>query len=100
MLRTGSSGDDVKELQQRLQAAGYDPGPIDGAFGPKTDAAVRALQKASGADVDGVVGPQTLAKLIDAVSAAVRQDEGEATPRFAQEPAADDTDDRRGRAPI
>ena len=69
MLRSGSSGDDVLKLQRRLKAAGYDPGPLDGAFGPKTDAAVRALQEAAGVDVDGVVGPQTDAKLGEAQAA-------------------------------
>jgi hypothetical protein len=57
--RRGSAGETVKLLQERLKAAGFDPGPIDGEFGPKTDAAVRAYQTAKGLTVDGVVGPQT-----------------------------------------
>jgi flagellum-specific peptidoglycan hydrolase FlgJ len=56
-------GEHVKLLQERLKAAGFDPGPIDGEFGPKTDAAVRAFQQARGLEVDGVVGPQTWAAL-------------------------------------
>ncbi len=58
-LRQPMSGDDVRQLQRELAEAGFDPGPIDGKFGPQTEAAVRAYQRARGLDVDGVVGPQT-----------------------------------------
>ena len=58
-LRQGARGDDVKGLQQLLIANGFDPGPVDGDFGPRTNAAVVAYQKARGLTVDGVVGPQT-----------------------------------------
>lgn len=37
---------DVLALQQRLQAAGFDPGPIDGIMGPRTQAAMQAMQRA------------------------------------------------------
>jgi peptidoglycan hydrolase-like protein with peptidoglycan-binding domain len=46
----------VRELQQALASAGYDPGPIDGIFGPRTKAALRKYiavpspQAPSGAD--------------------------------------------------
>ncbi len=58
-LRRGSSGPHVAELQQMLKDAGFDPGPLDGKFGPKTKAAVLAFQRAKGIQVDGIVGPQT-----------------------------------------
>lgn len=54
-------GDDVKECQTKL--SGYSPGTIDGVFGKKTDAAVRAFQKAKGLVVDGIVGAKTWAAL-------------------------------------
>jgi peptidoglycan hydrolase-like protein with peptidoglycan-binding domain len=53
----GSEG--VRELQVRLRGAGYEPGPIDGLFGPLTRAAVQGFQRAHGLATDGVVGPQT-----------------------------------------
>lgn len=53
----------VREIQQALAAAGFNPGPIDGVMGPKTRAAIKAFQQARGLTVDGVVGPQTTAAL-------------------------------------
>ena len=63
MLRSGSSGQAVKDLQQFLTDAGYDLGSVDGQFGPKTEAAVRAYQADQGLSVDGVVGPKTSAAM-------------------------------------
>src|SRR3954469_21982160 len=49
----------VRALQRRLHAASVDPGPVDGRFGPLTEAAVRRFQSARGLVVDGIVGPRT-----------------------------------------
>ena len=54
---------DVREVQLRLRTVGYEPGPIDGLFGPLTEAAVRSFQHAHGLATDGVVGPRTDAAL-------------------------------------
>ncbi len=62
-LREGSRGAAVTTLQNKLKAAGFNPGPVDGIFGPKTKAAVVAFQRAKGITVDGIVGPQTWGKL-------------------------------------
>ena len=66
----------VRELQVRLRTVGYEPGPIDGLFGPLTRGAVRSFQRAHGLASDGVVGPRTDAALrragIPAGSASVR----------------------------
>lgn len=63
--RLGSSGDDVRCLQQRLDGvtSGASPMAVDGQFGPATDAAVRAFQRANGLTVDGIVGAQTAERL-------------------------------------
>jgi peptidoglycan hydrolase-like protein with peptidoglycan-binding domain len=66
----------VRELQVRLRTVGYEPGPIDGLFGPMTEGAVRSFQRAHGLAADGVVGPRTDSALrgagVQAVSASVR----------------------------
>jgi peptidoglycan hydrolase-like protein with peptidoglycan-binding domain len=58
-LREGATGAKVKELQQRLKALGFNPGPIDGIFGTGTVQAVISFQKYHGLDPDGIVGPAT-----------------------------------------
>lgn len=53
-------GTDVKILQVKLKIMDrFDPGPIDGIFGPMTLAAVRAYQSYYRLAVDGIVGPDT-----------------------------------------
>lgn len=61
----GSSGSGVKWVQYHLKRLGYDLGAagIDGICGSKTDAAIRAFQKAKKLEVDGIVGPKTRAAL-------------------------------------
>jgi N-acetylmuramoyl-L-alanine amidase len=56
-------GDDVRDLQQRLNARGVDAGPEDGIFGPLARAAVEDFQRNVGIVVDGVAGPVTVASL-------------------------------------
>jgi hypothetical protein len=51
--------DPWKQRQQWLKDAGYDPGPIDGKPGRKTNKAVEAFQKGAGLKVDGEWGPKT-----------------------------------------
>ncbi len=62
-LRQGDSGPGVIALQQKLLAAGFRPGNIDGSFGPGTEAAVIAFQRSEGLVADGIAGPRTLAAL-------------------------------------
>ena len=66
-LRIGSSGEDVLELQKRLNQTNYGYNLAeDGSFGEKTQAAVRDYQQRSGLDVDGVVGTHTWGALTKA----------------------------------
>lgn len=60
LLYEGTVGQDVMRLQLILQSLGYDPGPIDGIFGPRTKNAVMRLQRDNGITVDGIVGPETM----------------------------------------
>ena len=56
-------GDDVRELQRKLNALGFDAGKEDGLYGPRMDAALRQFQRNVGDDPDGIVGPHTLSIL-------------------------------------
>jgi N-acetylmuramoyl-L-alanine amidase len=56
-------GDDVVELQDRLLELGFDAGRTDGVFGPRTEKALRALQREYGLVPDGSFGPATLRAL-------------------------------------
>lgn len=64
VLKIGSTGDDVKKLQQKLGLA------ADGAFGPNTANAVKTWQAANGLTADGVVGPATWEKMFSGSPAA------------------------------
>ena len=66
LLRRGSSGREVIQLQSKLNAKGPTFLPrltVDSIFGPRTDARVREFQRLSGLQVDGIVGPSTRAAL-------------------------------------
>lgn len=70
ILRKGMSGEDVRELQEKLIQAGYDVGPdgADGEYGNNTFRAVVAFQEDHHLEADGVAGPQTQ-KALDEVLA-------------------------------
>jgi peptidoglycan hydrolase-like protein with peptidoglycan-binding domain len=53
----------IKDLQTKLQAAGFNPNGIDGKYGPGTFKAVQAYQQANGLSADGQAGDSTLAKI-------------------------------------
>ncbi|MEM9017562.1 MAG: peptidoglycan-binding protein, partial [Verrucomicrobiota bacterium] len=62
-LRNGSEGVTVERVQRRLAELGYEPGPIDGEFGPMTRNAVLRFQAMEGLTTDGIVGRLTWAAL-------------------------------------
>lgn len=62
-MQQGAKGSEVKTLQKWLSDNGYNVGAIDGIYGPKTAAAVRAFQNAKGLDETGVAGPETMAAM-------------------------------------
>ena len=59
VLRQGSKGNEVKEVQRRLKSWGYYKGSVDGVFGAGTKSAVVSFQKKNGLKADGVVGAAT-----------------------------------------
>lgn len=66
-LKLNSQGTKVSQLQTDLKQLGYYYAEITGNFGEKTEAAVKAFQKAKGLTADGVAGTKTL----NAIAAAV-----------------------------
>ena len=58
-LRPGDKDDEVKLLQQRLKDLGYYTGNITGVYNTATTEAVKAFQKKSSLEQDGILGPIT-----------------------------------------
>lgn len=63
MQYSAFSRDKMKQVQQALANAGYQPGPVDGVLGKKSTHALKAFQKSQGLTPDGVVGSFTWEKL-------------------------------------
>jgi peptidoglycan hydrolase-like protein with peptidoglycan-binding domain len=81
MLARGAKGAAVETLQRALAAMGINPGPIDGLFGPTTEAAVKRFQEKVGLSADGVVGPKTRAALTTKAQGAVAAAESVLKPK-------------------
>jgi N-acetylmuramoyl-L-alanine amidase len=66
LYRLESTGEAVRDIQSRLQGIGLGIGDdASGRFGPGTESAVRAFQRAKGLDADGIVGPDTWRDLVN-----------------------------------
>ncbi len=63
VLKQGSQGQAVKDVQQKLKQWGYYNGSVDGIFGAATKKAVIYFQQKNGLSADGVVGDNTLKAL-------------------------------------
>lgn len=68
VLKRGSSGSQVKQVQQKLKNWGYYTGAVDGIYGSQTKKAVEYFQRKNGLVVDGIVGKQTFEALGISVS--------------------------------
>lgn len=71
--QSGSTGAQVKAVQQLLNEQGQAAGATDGTFGPATQSAVTAYQTAHGLSADGVVGSRTWTALLSAGATATLQ---------------------------
>ena len=87
VLRFGSQGKAVRELQTALKKLGYYTGLVDGDYGESTKRAVTAFQRANGLTADGVAGAKTL-ELLNGTAATARptatpKPKATATPKLA-----------------
>ncbi len=85
-IKYGSTGDDVKKLQEELNKYGYGL-DTDGIFGIKTQSAVKDYQKNNGLSVDGIVGANTWGKLnasTQTISSNTQQTSGNSSSSFSQ----------------
>lgn len=62
-LHGAVSGENVRRLQATLKDLAFDPGALDGIYGPDTATAVRQYQAARGLIADGIVGLRTWDRL-------------------------------------
>jgi peptidoglycan hydrolase-like protein with peptidoglycan-binding domain len=56
--------ENVREVQEQLKSAGFDPGPVDGVMGPQTQKALRDFQKSKGLKSTGRLDEETRTALL------------------------------------
>jgi len=61
----GCQSQEVADYQELLNELGYDCGPADGKFGPKTKECTKEFQRDEGLTADGIVGPDTYEKYLE-----------------------------------
>lgn len=61
--RRGSSGSEVRQIQEKLKRWGYYNGSVDGIYGSRTEAAVKKFQRNNGLTADGIAGKATLSAM-------------------------------------
>jgi peptidoglycan hydrolase-like protein with peptidoglycan-binding domain/DNA invertase Pin-like site-specific DNA recombinase len=66
----------VRVVQRTLRRLGWQPGPVDGLYGPRTSAAVTRFQSAARVAADGIVGPRTRQALTRAHNEPLRRGAG------------------------
>ena len=88
-LQRGFTGSDaVRAVQKRLKELGYYKGAADGDFGPATEEAVKAFQRANGLTADGKVGQKTLAKMNAKTAISAKEANATAAPKTTGKPTA------------
>lgn len=78
LFSPGPNADFIKQVQERLHAEGFDAGPVNGAFGTKTQAALVQFQLANTLPASGSLDSQTLLALGVEPPAEVTEASGEA----------------------
>ncbi|MDE5415807.1 C40 family peptidase [Alkalihalobacterium chitinilyticum] len=84
LLRAGSQGQAVTELQERLKEAGHFNHQVTGYFGRVTQSALRDYQKKHGLTIDGIAGPQTISHILGRTTASQASTPAQSTPPPAQ----------------
>ncbi|MGL5717577.1 MAG: peptidoglycan-binding domain-containing protein [Paraclostridium sp.] len=79
-------GDDVREVQKRLNALSYNAGTVDGYFGPNGRLAVLDFQDVNGLEIDGSVGPITWDKLFSSTAKPKPSNSGYTRPIYLTSP--------------
>lgn len=77
-LARGDKGDDVKKLQNRLNALGFSAGTADGIYGSKTESAIESFQALAGLSATGTADGKTQSALWDAGTPTARPTEADA----------------------
>lgn len=84
LLKVGSTGADVVELQTKLNDVGFNVGKVDGIFGSKTKQGVINFQQAHSLVGDGIVGPLTVKSLNEAYLVKQRQNKVDSIYRYCK----------------
>lgn len=92
--KNGSTGAEVKKIQQRLQELGYYNGAIDGSFGDGTEQAFIAFQTAAGLTPDGIAGSDRNLLYSDDAPKATEPATEAATEPATEEKAKQDTEEK------
>ncbi|MCR4882333.1 MAG: D-alanyl-D-alanine carboxypeptidase family protein [Clostridiales bacterium] len=99
ILKRGSKGSDVIALQNRLTELGYNPGSVDGEFGPGTEEALIQFQQQNGLEPDGVAGAATNTVLYSSSARAYTAPQATATPVPTAPPTQEPTASPRAAVP-
>lgn len=97
VLKKGSKGPFVTDLQNNLNAQGYSVGAADGIYGAKTEAAVKAFQQKAGLAVDGWAGPRTIEAIGKATAERAAKPKIVAAAETVKHEAAQEVEKKTGR---
>ncbi len=91
LINENSKAPEINILQRMLTLLGYNPGLIDGKFGPKTEAAVKQFQQDDGLTVDGIVRADVWAAMFSKIPFKLTDSTGPITTGL--DPTVEDTEE-------